>query len=154
MALKEALYNILPKSEGHSPLILSPSDDLLVGVSPQQVTEETGIWHICWPWDAPDLVHMVELGGQPTVHTEDLAIDNGRHGQAIEAIRERLPQFDVITPLACHTRKHGRVLSVHPEPPCSDGSLAPPLPSPPRKWGSLSTLSHGHQRLLMATREA
>ena len=34
------------------------------------------------------------------MHTEDLLIDNGSNGQAVEAIREGLPQFDVVASLA------------------------------------------------------
>lgn len=34
------------------------------------------------------------------MHGEDLLVDNGSNGQAIETIGERLPQLDVISPLA------------------------------------------------------
>jgi len=34
------------------------------------------------------------------VHREDLLVDDGRDGQAVEAVRECLPQLDVVTPLA------------------------------------------------------
>ena len=34
------------------------------------------------------------------MHCEDLFIDNGRNWQAVEAVRECLPQFDVVPPLA------------------------------------------------------
>jgi hypothetical protein len=31
-----------------------------------------------------------------SVHAEDLLVDDGRNGQAVEAVSERLPQLDVI----------------------------------------------------------
>jgi hypothetical protein len=34
------------------------------------------------------------------MHCEDLLIDDGCNWQAIETVRERLPKFDVVTPLA------------------------------------------------------
>jgi hypothetical protein len=34
------------------------------------------------------------------MHGEDFLVDNGCNGQAIEAVGERLPQLDVIPPLA------------------------------------------------------
>ena len=35
-----------------------------------------------------------------TVHAEDLLVDDGGNGQAVEAVGERLPQLDVVPPLA------------------------------------------------------
>lgn len=34
------------------------------------------------------------------MHSEDLLIDNRSNGQAVEAISERLPEFDVVPSLA------------------------------------------------------
>lgn len=34
------------------------------------------------------------------MHGEDLLINNGRNGETVEAVGERLPQLDVIPPLA------------------------------------------------------
>lgn len=34
------------------------------------------------------------------MHGEDLLIDNGRNWQTVEAVGERLPQLDVVPPLA------------------------------------------------------
>ena len=35
------------------------------------------------------------------MHAEDLLVHDGRHGQAVEAVGEGLPQLDVVPPLAC-----------------------------------------------------
>ena len=42
-----------------------------------------------------------ELGREAPVHAEDLLVHDGRHGQAVEAVGEGLPQLDVVPPLAC-----------------------------------------------------
>ena len=34
------------------------------------------------------------------MHGEDLLVDNGGNRETIEAIRKRLPEFDVVPPLA------------------------------------------------------
>ena len=50
--------------------------------------------------DTADLFHRVQVRTKTTVHGENLLIDNGRNGQAVEAIGECLPKFDVVPPLA------------------------------------------------------
>lgn len=47
-----------------------------------------------------DLFHRVQIGTQTSVHGEDLLIDDSRNGEAVEAIRESLPQLNVVPPLA------------------------------------------------------
>ena len=42
------------------------------------------------------LLHLRQLRGEATVHAEDFLVHDGRHGQAVEAIDERLPQLDVV----------------------------------------------------------
>jgi hypothetical protein len=37
------------------------------------------------------------------MHAEDLFIDDGRDGKAVEAIRERLPQLNIVASLACQS---------------------------------------------------
>lgn len=50
--------------------------------------------------NAADLLHGVEIWGEATVHGENLLIDNGSNWQAVEAVREGLPQLDVVATLA------------------------------------------------------
>ena len=47
-----------------------------------------------------NLFHRVQVGTQTTVHGEDLLIDDGGNGQAVEAVGESLPKLDVIPPFA------------------------------------------------------
>lgn len=50
--------------------------------------------------DTSDLFHRVEIGTQTAVHGEDLLVDDGGDGQAVEAVGEGLPQLDVVSSLA------------------------------------------------------
>ena len=52
----------------------------------------------------PDLFHGLEVRTEPAVATEDLLVDDRRHRQTVEAVRERLPQLDVV-PSFAWTRK-------------------------------------------------
>jgi hypothetical protein len=57
-------------------------------------------WHVSGPADVADVLHGLEVGGQPAVHAEDLLLDDRRHRQRVEAVREGLPQLDVVPTLA------------------------------------------------------
>jgi hypothetical protein len=48
-----------------------------------------------------DLLHVEELGGQASVHAQDLLVHDRSHGQAVKAVSEGLPQLDIVSPLAC-----------------------------------------------------
>jgi hypothetical protein len=50
--------------------------------------------------NTPDLLHGVEVWAETTVHGEDLLVDDGGNGQAVEAVGEGLPELDVISPFA------------------------------------------------------
>lgn len=56
--------------------------------------------YICWPHDPADLLHRVQVWAQTTVHREDLLIDDCGNWQAVEAVGESLPQFDVVSSFA------------------------------------------------------
>ena len=47
----------------------------------------------------PDLLHALEIWTESAVTAENLLVDDGGDGQAVEAVRERLPQLDVVTSL-------------------------------------------------------
>lgn len=56
--------------------------------------------YISWAHDTTDLLHRVEIRTQTAMHREDLLVDDGSDGQAVEAIGERLPQLDIVSSLA------------------------------------------------------
>ena len=47
-----------------------------------------------------DLLHVLQLRRQPPVHAEYLLIDYRCHWQAVEAVCEGFPKFDVVSSLA------------------------------------------------------
>ena len=56
--------------------------------------------HIGGSHHAPNLLHGVEIWAETAVHGEDLLVDDGSDGQAVEAISESLPKLDVVSSLA------------------------------------------------------
>lgn len=60
----------------------------------------TGIGHICGSHHPPYLLHRLQVRTQSSMHRENLLVDDGSDGQAVETIGERLPQLDVVPPLA------------------------------------------------------
>ncbi|KAJ8523567.1 hypothetical protein ON010_g17552 [Phytophthora cinnamomi] len=100
VALEELAHDVGAEREGHAAVVLSPAHNVLVGVGPQQVAEQARVGHVRGAHEALDLLHLAELGGQAAVHAEDLLVHDGRHGQAVEAVREGLPELDVVAALA------------------------------------------------------
>lgn len=96
MAFEEAVDNVRAKGEGDAALVFGPAGDVLVGVGPQEVAEEAGVGDVGGAHDAADLVHVVQVGGEPAVHAKNLFVHNRRYRQAIEAVRERLPQLYIV----------------------------------------------------------
>ena len=56
--------------------------------------------HVSWAHDTADLLHRIQVRAQTTMHCEDLLINNCCNGQAVEAVCESLPKFDVVSPFA------------------------------------------------------
>lgn len=56
--------------------------------------------HICRSHDTANLLHGVEIRAEAAVHGENLLINDGSNGQAVEAVRESLPELDVVATLA------------------------------------------------------
>lgn len=56
--------------------------------------------YISWTHNATDLLHGVEIRAQTTVHGENLLVNDGSNGQAVEAVGEGLPQLDIVSSLA------------------------------------------------------
>ena len=51
------------------------------------------------PHNSLDLLHVLQLRGQPPVHAEYLLIDYCCHWQAVEAVCEGLPQLNIVSSL-------------------------------------------------------
>jgi len=98
--LQELVHNIRTKCERDTTIVLTPSDNVLIGVGPEEITEETSVGDISGTHDATNLFHRVEVRRKPSVHTEDLLINNSANGKAVEAVSEGLPQLNVVAALA------------------------------------------------------
>lgn len=55
--------------------------------------------HVGWAHNAANLFHGVEIRAETTMHCEDLLIDYGSNGQAVEAVCKRLPELDIVSSL-------------------------------------------------------
>jgi len=125
--LQEARHHIRAEGEGNTTVVLTPSRDILVGVGPQQVAEEPAVgdlrrvasasesWqgsrerqslqgnsatYIGRAHDSANLLHRVQIWTQTTMHGENLLVNDRGNREAVEAIRECLPQLNVVPTLA------------------------------------------------------
>jgi len=98
--LEELADDVWAEGERDTAVVLTPAGDVFVWVRPEEVAEETSVGHVGGPHDPPDLLHGLQVGGKAAVHAEDLLIDDGSNGEAVEAVREGLPELDVVPPLA------------------------------------------------------
>lgn len=94
MPIQKLRHDILPKGEGDTAIVLPPSVGVFIGIAPKQIAQQSRIRHVGGPHDPLDLIQTGELGTQPPVSAKDLFVNDGRAGQAVEAVREGLPQLD------------------------------------------------------------
>lgn len=85
---------------GDAPVVLAPAADVGVGIGPEEVTQEALVGDVHGPLDGFDLVEALHVRRQPSVHAEDLVVDDRRHGQTVEAVGEYLPEADAESALA------------------------------------------------------
>lgn len=97
---KKHTDNIRAEDETDASVVFLPAVHVLLRVGPEQIAEKPGVRNVGRPHNSSDLLHVAELGGEPAVHAEDLLVDDGSHGKAVEAVREGLPQLDVVPSLA------------------------------------------------------
>ncbi len=88
------------EGERDAPVVLPPSHGVLVRVRPQQITEQPLVGHVRRSHDPADLLHRLQVRAEAAVAAEDLLVHDGRDRKAVEAVRERLPQLDVVPALA------------------------------------------------------
>lgn len=69
-------------------------------VGPEEVAQEASVRNIGGAGEAADLIKGGEVGGEAAVHAEDLVVDEGGNREAVEAVREELPETDVEAALA------------------------------------------------------
>jgi hypothetical protein len=97
MSVQEFTDDVGSEGEADTSVVFSPTVDVFVRIGPQQVAQQTCVWHVCRPHDAPDLLHTLQVWAQASVATEDLLVDDGCDRQTVETVCECLPQFDVVS---------------------------------------------------------
>ena len=88
------------EGEGDAAVIVAPSGALAVGVGPEEVAEEALVGDVDGALDVPDPGEAVEVRREAPVHAEDLVVDDGGDGEAVEAVGEELPEADAEAALA------------------------------------------------------
>uniref|UniRef100_A0A8C0B3T9 RAD9 checkpoint clamp component A n=1 Tax=Buteo japonicus TaxID=224669 RepID=A0A8C0B3T9_9AVES len=63
--VQELCHHLCPEGEGNAAVILAPTLHILVGVGPEQVTEQALIRHVRGAHDPSDLLHRLQVGRQP-----------------------------------------------------------------------------------------
>mmetsp|Transcript_67369 Transcript_67369/g.135305 ORF Transcript_67369/g.135305 Transcript_67369/m.135305 type:complete len:231 (+) Transcript_67369:439-1131(+) len=100
MLLEKLLDDIWTEQERDATIVLGPAGHVLVWVRPQKVANHAAVRHVRRALDLLELLHALQLWGQPAVHTEDLVVDNCNIWEFVEDLTKRLPQLDVVAPLA------------------------------------------------------
>merc|ERR1719397_734630 len=98
--MKEFGDDLRAKGKAHASVVLTPSHGFFVRITPQQITEQTIVWYVCWPHYPADLLHGLQVWTQASMTTENLFINDGSYGQTIKAICESFPQLYTVPPLA------------------------------------------------------
>ncbi len=98
--VQELGHHLDAERERHAAIVLAPARNVLVRIAPEQVAEQALVGHVRGPHDASDLLHGLQVGREAAVAAKDLLVDDGRHGQAVEAVGECLPELDVVATLA------------------------------------------------------
>jgi hypothetical protein len=115
MPSQELSHDIFAKSKRDAAIVLSPANNVFVGIGPQEVAQKTCVWDVGGSHDPLHLLHVLKLGAEATVHAEDLFIDNSSHREAVKGVSEGLPELDVVSALACGgvSREGGRETYIH-----------------------------------------
>jgi len=88
------------EGEGDAAVVVAPAGAVAVGVGPEEVAEEALVGDVDGALDVPDPGEAVEVRREAPVHAEDLVIDDGSDGEAVEAVGEELPEADAEAALA------------------------------------------------------
>ena len=100
MLLIELLDYAFTESKTDTPIIVSILLDSSLRIRPQQVAQQSRIWHICWSHDILDLLQILELWTQASMHAKNLLINQCCNGQGVENITENFPKSDGVASLA------------------------------------------------------
>ena len=96
----ESWNDFLTESEGNTTVIFSPTLNILIGIRPEEIAEKSSIGNISRSHNSLNLLKGAQFWAEATMHAENFLINNGSNGEAIKAVSESLPEFDIIATLA------------------------------------------------------
>ena len=91
---EELPHDVATKGEGNAAVVLAPPGDRRVGIGPEDVAQQAGVGNVAGTGDVGNLLHLAELGAEAAVHADDLVVDDGAAGEAVEGVAEGLPKLD------------------------------------------------------------
>lgn len=99
--LQELLDHSLGEGEADATIIHRPTlIQITIRVTPQDIAQQTLLGNDAWSLDGGDVVDGLQGWTQATMHAQNAITDKGTHRQAVEAVREDLPQLDAVASLA------------------------------------------------------
>lgn len=98
MCVQELLNHVRSEEIGHPSVIFRPTFDVRIGITPEQVAQESLIGNVRGATQALDLVHLVQFGANATMTTKDLLCDDRHDGHAVKAVTKDPPDLDRIAP--------------------------------------------------------
>lgn len=100
MLAVEFAHHILAEGETYTTVVVSVLFHTALRVRPKKVAQKACVRYISWPHDVFNLLQFFQLWAKPTVHTEDFLINEGGNREAVEDVREDLPESDRIPAFA------------------------------------------------------
>ena len=88
---KELSDSVATVGEGHTPVVLCPPVNCVIGVGTNEITQQAGIWYVRWTGDVCNVIQRVQLRALSSVDTEYLVVHNSGGGETIENIGEGPP---------------------------------------------------------------
>jgi len=90
----ESFGNVLSECVSCSSWAYSPSTSV-VWVTPQEITHGSFVWHLLNTVESSDVVQGVDTGGQTSVETENLVVNERSQGKVVEKVRETFPDIRI-----------------------------------------------------------
>uniref|UniRef100_A0A6B2LC98 Uncharacterized protein n=1 Tax=Arcella intermedia TaxID=1963864 RepID=A0A6B2LC98_9EUKA len=97
---QEVFYNVPTKRERDTTIVLLPSLNLRIRISPQQIAKQTRIRNLSRPNNPPNLLQSLQIRRKPTMNTKNLILNNRTKRQTIKTIIKQLPNLQTIARLA------------------------------------------------------
>jgi len=98
--LEETAHHIWPEDERYATIVLCPTCNILVWIGPEEIANQSRVRHVSRANQTTNLIEIVDLWRQPTMHAHDFFVDQTTDRHTIEHIAELLPHLNVVAPLA------------------------------------------------------